>query len=264
MENALIPLTTASIGGDTQQGVNARELHQFLEIGKDFSTWIKDRVSQYDFIENQDFVKFSPNLGKTSEGGRPTVEYFLTLSMAKELSMVERNEKGKEARLYFIRCEQIAKDATQRALPQSYAEALRELAANVEEKEALQAKNIELEKKVEEDAPRVEMAKRCIESDGAWLIRNVAKLLKLTQTFVFDYMRQKKILSMKNEPYAAYVQNGVIRPRFSSYTDRDGNEHTTITPYVTAKGIEYLIKCFLKEGILKSRPAIQLELLQGD
>jgi len=58
-------------------------------VGKDFSTWIKGRIAQYDFIENQDFVVFA-NSGENPEGGRPAIEYHLTLDMAKELCMVER------------------------------------------------------------------------------------------------------------------------------------------------------------------------------
>lgn len=77
------------------QAVNARELHAFLQNKDHFATWIKDRIAQYDFQENQDFVTFSEN----SEKGRPRLEYAITLDMAKELSMVERNEQGKMARI---------------------------------------------------------------------------------------------------------------------------------------------------------------------
>ncbi len=87
-----------------KQIVNARELHQFLDVGKEFANWIKDRINQYGFIENEDFEVFA-NFGKNSKGGRPSKEYAISLDMAKELSMVERNEKGKRARRYFIECE---------------------------------------------------------------------------------------------------------------------------------------------------------------
>lgn len=88
-----------------RQTVNARELHEFLEVGKDFSTWMKDRINQFDFVEDVDFVVF-PEIGE--KGGRPLTSYHLSLDMAKELSMVERNDKGKQARQYFIECERRA------------------------------------------------------------------------------------------------------------------------------------------------------------
>ena len=104
----LIPLQLQTIDGNTVETVSARELHAFLQNRDHFATWIRDRIAQYDFVENQDFVTFSEN----SEKGRPRLEYALTLDMAKELSMVERNEQGKQARRYFIECEKRLKEQT--------------------------------------------------------------------------------------------------------------------------------------------------------
>ena len=98
---ALIPVVPGTLNGQTTSLVDARQLHAFLGVGRDFSTWIADRIQEYDFVEGEDF---SPVLGK-SRGGRPSIEYFLTLDMAKELAMVERTAKGREARRYFIDCE---------------------------------------------------------------------------------------------------------------------------------------------------------------
>lgn len=101
----LIPVFSSHIDGESIRLVNARELHAFLEVGKDFSTWIKDRINQYDFQADKDYIEVSPNSGENPKGGRPAIEYHITLDMGKELSMVERNEKGKQARRYFIACE---------------------------------------------------------------------------------------------------------------------------------------------------------------
>ena len=109
----LISIEKTTIGGDLIETVNARELHEFLESQQDFSTWVQNRIDQYGFIDGQDFTTI---LGKSS-GGRPSTDYHLTLDMAKELSMVERNEKGKEARQYFIECERAAKSALNTNLP---------------------------------------------------------------------------------------------------------------------------------------------------
>lgn len=86
--------------------IDARSLHGFLGVGKDFSTWFKDNVTKYDFAEETDYVKFSPNLGKTPEGGRPSIDYKITLNMAKELAMVQRTDLGKLVRRYLIWAEQ--------------------------------------------------------------------------------------------------------------------------------------------------------------
>jgi phage anti-repressor protein len=86
---------------DGLRTVNARELHSFLAVGKVFAAWIRERIDQYGFEENRDFFPVS----EKSSGGRPRIEYHLTMDMAKELSMVERNHHGKLARQYFIACE---------------------------------------------------------------------------------------------------------------------------------------------------------------
>jgi len=89
--------------------VSARQLHSFLEVGKVFGAWIQDRIASFGFVEGQDFVMIDglslPNLGGAKSRIQTTKEYYLSIDMAKELSMVERNEKGKQARRYFINCE---------------------------------------------------------------------------------------------------------------------------------------------------------------
>ncbi|MCH4828254.1 MULTISPECIES: antA/AntB antirepressor family protein [Flavobacterium] len=84
--------------------VSARDLHQFLEVETRFNDWISRRIEEYGFIENQDFEVLLKN-EQNPLGGRPQKEYAITLDMAKELSMVEKNEKGRKARQYFIRIE---------------------------------------------------------------------------------------------------------------------------------------------------------------
>jgi phage anti-repressor protein len=100
-----ITLSEKTLNQETIQTVNARDLHRELGVGRDFTNWIKARIEKYDFIENQDFII----LAKTGEKGRPLKEYHISIDMAKELSMLERNAKGKEARRYFIMMEKKAK-----------------------------------------------------------------------------------------------------------------------------------------------------------
>ena len=101
VEQALC-LTGQTLGAETVQTVNARNLHAFLEVGKDFSTWIKNRIKQHGFVEHQDFVSFedlsSPKLGSSKSRAQRTIEYYLTIDAAKHVSMSENNAKGKAAR----------------------------------------------------------------------------------------------------------------------------------------------------------------------
>lgn len=92
-----------------QKVISARELHEFMESKQEFSNWIKKRIKEYGFIENEDFKVFD-KLIKNPNGGRPLNEYVISLNMAKELAMVEKNEKGKQARRYFIEVEKHYKE----------------------------------------------------------------------------------------------------------------------------------------------------------
>lgn len=87
------------------QIVSARLLHEKLGVGRDFTTWIKERINKYQFEENIDFVVISSFPQNGGKGGRPKTDYILQLDMAKELSMIENSEQGRKIRKYFIECE---------------------------------------------------------------------------------------------------------------------------------------------------------------
>lgn len=102
-----------------QQLVSARELHEFLGVKTKFTDWFNGRIKKYEFIENSDFILVSEKK-ETNNPKNPTTEikdYAITIEMAKELSMVENNEKGNQARKYFIQCEKKLKEVVQ-AKPQ--------------------------------------------------------------------------------------------------------------------------------------------------
>lgn len=109
--NDLIKIQPQAIGGQTIETVNARELHSFLESRQDFSDWIKNRIQQYGFAEGVDYLihKFMEQL---PSGAKQKIDYHVSIDMAKELAMVERNVKGREARQYFIECERRLKQQT--------------------------------------------------------------------------------------------------------------------------------------------------------
>ena len=95
----LIPVFTIST-----LAVNTRDLHQFLGVKRDFSTWIKKRLTENKFVEGEDFRL--PHLGEPkNQGMQPRLDYILELNTAKELAMQEKNEKGRMVRKYFIECE---------------------------------------------------------------------------------------------------------------------------------------------------------------
>ena len=109
MTAQLIPVVSGQINGQPALTVDARELHAFMGVAAHFKDWIARRIADCGYQENQDFevsLKFEQNL----QGSRPSKEYRLTLDMAKELAMMERTEKGRMVRRYFIDCERMARD----------------------------------------------------------------------------------------------------------------------------------------------------------
>ena len=102
----LIPVFNGKISNSETLLCDARKLHEFLQVSTRFNDWIKKRIEEYGFVENQDFIFATEILvAKKGRGGHNKTEYHVTLDMAKELAMVERNEQGRAARRYFIECE---------------------------------------------------------------------------------------------------------------------------------------------------------------
>ena len=102
--NELITITTATINDEEVNAVNARELHEKLGVKTQFKDWMPRRIEEFGFEEGKDF---SSILSKSH--GRPSKEYIISIEMAKELAMVENNERGREIRRYFIEVEKSAR-----------------------------------------------------------------------------------------------------------------------------------------------------------
>ena len=96
------------IAGVSSRVVSAEDLHSWLGTKTRFRSWIERRIKEYGFVDNQDYLLVEE---KGASRGRPLKTYWLTVDVAKELSMLEKNEKGREARKYFLACEKAAKEA---------------------------------------------------------------------------------------------------------------------------------------------------------
>lgn len=138
----IVPVISGQIGGRDSNIVSAKALHKALGVGNDFSTWIKLRIDEYGFVLGTDYAVFdssnfrnqSTNFEQdeaswvTKRGGdRRSKDYGLSLGMAKELAMIERNEQGRAIRRYFIQCE----EALQRSVPEIAAQYRRQLKARI-------------------------------------------------------------------------------------------------------------------------------------
>ena len=237
MENKeLVPIGQQTIGGKVVQTVNARELHEFLEVKTRFNDWIRERIEQFSFVENQDFVTFTENPVK----GRPSLEYALTLDMAKELSMVERNDKGKQARQYFIECERLAKQAVIDPMQiLNDPAAMRGLLLNYSEKV------ITLETKVADLEPKAQALDRIAHAEGSLCVTNAAKDLQVRPKVLFGYLSQNKWIYRRQggTGWVAYqdkLQQGLLEHKVTVVTRGDGTEKVTEQVLITPKGLARL------------------------
>ena len=134
-DSKILPVSPGTIGDHSCLTVDARTLHAALGVKRDFSNWIKARITKYGFEEGKDYEKIvndssSPKMANAPPKGLPPINYILTLGMAKELCMVENNEQGRVARRYFIECERRAIEATSnKALQSDMAAMKKEIAA---------------------------------------------------------------------------------------------------------------------------------------
>jgi len=247
--NALITITQTAIGTASVQAVNARDLHAFLEVRSRFDDWIRNRIADFGFVENQDFTVFLKN-EKNSRGGRPAKEYALTLDMAKELSMVERNERGKQARQYFIECERRAKEAPPALNPanMSRLQLLEMAMAAEQERLALTVENSKVKAELEQAAPKVEGFDRIANAGGLFSLRETATTLKIPERQFIAWMQKHNWLYRRPGKgtllgYSQRIKEGYLEHKaVTIHNDRTGSDEVRESVKVTPLGLTELTK----------------------
>lgn len=217
--------------------VSARELHGFLEVKTAYKDWFP-RMCEYGFTEGQDFCSFLSE----STGGRPAQDAQLTIDMAKEICMLQRNEKGKQARQYFI---QLEKDwnSPEKVMARALQIADRKIHA--------------LESEIEVNRPKVLFADAVATAKTSILIGELAKLLKqngvkdMGQNRLFDWMRNNGYLIRRkgtdyNMPTQRSMELGLMEIKETSVSHADGHVSITKTPKITGKGQQYFISRLIK------------------
>ena len=213
---------------DGQQVVSARELYLFFEVKGDFTTWAK-RMFEYGFEEEKDFTSF---LGRSS-GGRPSSDYALTMDTAKEISMLQRSGKGKQARQYFIAME---KKAIAPFSNLSKLDALR-LAVEQEEKILIQ------ENTIKEQAPKVIYHDKVLKSNSSYTTTLIAKELGTSATALNRKLKDLGIQYKQSGTwvlYAKYQDKGYTDTTTYTYTDSVGVERTSMLTTWTELGRKWI------------------------
>lgn len=234
----LIKIDSTTIGTEVKETVNARELWEFLESKRQFADWMKERIELYGFAQGVDFVQFHK---KVNGSVKPLTEYHLTLDMAKEICMVERNEKGKQARQYFIECERRAKNplaaledpAAMRTLLLGYAE-----------------KVLERDKLISHLQPQAAALHRISLADGSLCITDAAKTLGIQpQKVLIPYLRANKWIYNRTGcahpiAYQDKLQQMLLEHKVTTVNRTDGSEKITEQVRITPKGLTKLAQIF--------------------
>lgn len=236
------------INDNQEQTVSGRELHAFLEIETRYDTWF-GRMLQYGFVEGVDF-----NLLKKErvqhEGDRDVkreiIDHILKLDMAKELCMLARNEKGKQARQYFLQVER-EWNSPEKVMARALMLANKRLA--------------ETSKQLEAAKPKIVFADAVSASPTTILVSDLAKLIKqngypIGEKRLFKWLRDNGYLIKRkcadyNSPTQRSMEMGLFEKKMTAITHSDGRVTTSCTSRVTGKGQQYFVNKFvaLKGGV---------------
>ena len=217
--------------------VSGRQLHEALGVNSRYTTWF-DRMKEYGFTEGQDFL---PNLGK-STGGRQATDHIIKLDMAKEIAMIQRTERGKQVRQYFI---QVEKDFNS---PEKIMARALKIADN---------KIHKLEAQMEADKPKVLFANAVSASQTSILIGDFAKLLRqngldIGQNRLFIWLRENGFLINRkgdswNMPTQRSMDRGLFEIKERTHHEPNGTIRISKTTKITGKGQVYFMEKLLAE-----------------
>ena len=235
-------LLKIEVNDNQEQTVSGRELHMFMGIETRYDTWF-NRMLQYGFEEGKDFCS------KMSEstGGRPSTDHLMKIDMAKELCMLARNEKGKQARQYFLEVER-EWNSPEKVMARALLMAQKTIENNKERISQLESDNDRMR-------PKEIFADAVAASDQTILIGDLAKLIKqngrdMGQKRLFAWMRENGFLIKRkgadyNSPTQRAMEMGLFRVKETAITRPDGHTMVNKTTKVTGKGQQYFLNIFL-------------------
>lgn len=233
--NALIPV---NYDNPERPTVSGRELHEFLGVKARYNDWFL-RMVEYGFEEGKDFCSFLSE----STGGRPSTDHQLTIPMAKELCMIQRNDRGKQARQYFLKVEE----------QWNSPEAVMRRAVLIAQRknDQLKAENKLLAADNERMKPKEIFADAVSASQNSILVGEMAKLLRqngveMGQNRFFEWLRQNGYLinrrgTGRNMPTQKAMEMGLFEIKETSITHSDGHISVTKTPKISGKGQVYFV-----------------------
>jgi len=223
--------------------VSARNLHEALEVGAHFKDWFP-RMCEYGFEEKRDYT---PLNFEHPQNKQLIKDYLMSVDMAKEICMLQRTEKGKQCRTYFIDLEK-AWNTPEQIMARAMKIADRQIAS-------LREVNTKLLIKQEEDKPKVIFANAVSVSDKTILIGELAKIIKqngvdIGEKRLFAWLRDNGYLIKRqgtdyNAPTQRSMELELFTVKETAISHSDGHVTVSKTTKVTGKGQQYFINKFL-------------------
>ena len=241
-------LILVNVDDNDNQTVSGRELHRFLEVVTPYTKWF-ERMCEYGFDENHDYAVTDKNVHNSNGGKQNIVDHILTLDMAKELCMLTRNGKGKQARQYFLEVER----------EWNTPEKVMARALKIANNQLNQYKTIatEQQKQLEAAKPKVIFADAVSASGATMLIGELAKILKqngvqIGQNRLFTWLRDNGYLVKRkcadyNKPTQKAMEMGLFKIKETTVVHSDGHTSVATTTKLTGKGQQYFINKLLAE-----------------
>lgn len=239
-DNNLIQLKI-EVNDKQEQTISGRALHEFLGVNTRYNDWFK-RMLDYDFTEGKDFYSI---LSKTSDNGRPSTDHQLTINMAKEICMLSKTERGKQARKYFIECEKLWNK------PQAVLSRALQMSQRV-----LADTQARMAKYITENQPKIDFANAVTASKDCIYIRELAKILTqnglpVGEKKLYKYLRENNYLIKDrraddyNQPTQRAAEMKIFKVQKTVYETALG-KITNSTTLVTPKGQQFFINKFKK------------------
>ncbi|HEM3172917.1 TPA: phage antirepressor KilAC domain-containing protein [Streptococcus suis] len=239
-------IINVSVNDNQEPVVSGRQLHEALGVNSNYTTWF-DRMTEYGFTENEDYVLLSNFGNQTGRGGHNKVDHIIKLDMAKEIAMIQRTDRGKQVRQYFI---QIEKDFNS-------PEKIMARALLLADKKVHQ-----LEAQIEADKPKVLFANAVEASATSILIGDFAKILRqngynIGQNRLFEWLRNNGFLIRKrgesyNMPTQRSMDMSLFEVKERTHNEPNGSIRISKTTKMTGKGQTYFINKFLNEDTQKA------------
>lgn len=229
--------------------VNGRELHKILEVETPYRIWFP-RMVEYGFTENIDFVTLEQNCTKP-KGGRPEINHAIKLDMAKEIAMIQRNEKGKEVRKYFI---QVEKDFNSPEKIMARALKIAEGKLNV-----LQLENSQQKQIIGELKPKADYLDTILQNKGLVTITAIAKDYGMSGEKMNEKLHELGIQYNQSKQwflYSKYHNQGYTHSETIDLTHRNGTKFVKMNTKWTQKGRLFLYELLKKNGVM---PMIERE-----